>query len=240
MPYSANSCLPWYSRRSTTWLAPLGSSRGLLRLAGVERLLEPPDDLRERGAGGEHRGHARVAQPRDLVGGDDPTPEHQHVADALLAQERHDAGEQGVVSAREHRETDGVGVLLQGGLRHLLGRLVQARVDDLEPGIAQRPGDHLRAPVVPVEAGFGDDDAVAPLHGLNPHMAPSRYMDRSPSQAPAPAPAVGNVSLWRRRGLPDWTRIRRQRSLGVVPAERSDTRLLIGAGAAAALAGVFV
>src|SRR5438132_376580 len=76
MSYSANSCLPWYSSRSTTWLAPLAWSRRLLRLAGVERLLEPPDDVRERGAGGEHRGHAGLAQPRDLVGGDDPAPEH--------------------------------------------------------------------------------------------------------------------------------------------------------------------
>src|SRR5438876_5123983 len=103
MPYSANSCLPWYSRRSITFgrsaplrsVAPLGRSRRLLRLASVERLLEPTDDVRERGAGGEHRGHAGLAQPGDLVRGDDPAPEHQHVAHALLAQERHDAREQG-------------------------------------------------------------------------------------------------------------------------------------------------
>src|SRR6266496_6848069 len=104
MPYSANSCLPWYSRRSITsrrsapslLVAPLAWSRGLLGLASVERLLEPPDDVRERGAGGEHRGHAGLAQPRDLVGGDDPAPEHQHISHALLAQERHDAREQRV------------------------------------------------------------------------------------------------------------------------------------------------
>src|SRR3981081_2037502 len=105
MPYSANSCLPWYSRRSITsrrsapslLVAPLGWSRGLLRLAGVERLLEPPDYVRERGAGGEHRGHAGLAQPRDLVGGDDPAPEHQHRAPPPLAPETHQAREQRVV-----------------------------------------------------------------------------------------------------------------------------------------------
>src|SRR5256886_7154484 len=175
MPYSANSCWPWYSRRSITGLALLGRSRRLLRLASVERLLEPTDDVRERGAGGEHRAHAGLAQPSDLVRGDDPAPEHQHVAHALLAQERHDAREQGVVRARQHGEADGVGVLLQRRLCHLLGRLVQAGVDDLEPGVTQRAGDHLRAPVVAVEAGLGDDDAVAPLHGVNPRIAPSRY-----------------------------------------------------------------
>src|SRR6266702_3274998 len=190
MPYSANSCLPWYSRRSITWLAPLVGSRGLLRLAGVERLLEPPDDVRERGAGGEHRGYAGLAQPRDLVGGDDPAPEHQHVAHALLAQERHDAREQRVVRARQHREADGVGVLLQRGLRHLLGRLVQPGVDDLEPGVTQRAGDHLRAPIVAVETRLGDDDPVAPLHGVNARMAPVTIAVRV---APTGLRSDGNV-----------------------------------------------
>ncbi len=36
---------------------------------------------------------------------------------------------------------DGVGVLLEDGLGDLLGRLVQAGVDDLEAGVAQGPGD---------------------------------------------------------------------------------------------------
>src|SRR5215211_8383537 len=195
MPYSANSCLPWYSRRSITRLVRLGESRGLLRLARVERLLKPPDDLGQRGAGGEHGSNTRLAQARDLVGGDDPAPEHEHVPHALLAQERDDAREQRVVRAREHRETDGVGVLLQRGLRHLLGRLVQPRVDDLEAGVAQGAGDDLRAPVVTVEAGLGDHDAVAPLHDMNPRMAPVTI-----ASAPTGLRSDGNVHWGRAPG----------------------------------------
>ena len=51
------------------------------------------------------------------------------------------------------------------GLGDLLGRLVQTGVDDLEAGVAQRPGDDLGPPVVTVEAGLGDDDSVRPVHG---------------------------------------------------------------------------
>ena len=43
------------------------------------------------------------------------------------------------MGAGEQRQADGVGVLLQRGLGDLLGRLVQAGVDDLEPGVAQGP-----------------------------------------------------------------------------------------------------
>src|SRR5205085_2665543 len=50
------------------------------------------------------------------------------------------------------------------GGRDLLGRLVQAGVDDLEPGVPQRPGDDLRPPVVAVETGLGDHHPVAALH----------------------------------------------------------------------------
>ena len=61
------------------------------------------------------------------------------------------------VRAGQHRQADRVGVLLDRGLDDLLRRLVQAGVDDLHAGVAQRPGDHLGAAVVPVEAGLGDD-----------------------------------------------------------------------------------
>jgi hypothetical protein len=63
------------------------------------------------------------------------------------------------VRAREDRDPDGVGVLLDGRLDDLLRRLMEARVDDLHAGVAERPRDDLRAAVVPVETRFRDDDA---------------------------------------------------------------------------------
>jgi hypothetical protein len=63
------------------------------------------------------------------------------------------------VRAGEDRQPDGVGVLLDDGLHDLLGRLVQARVDDLHAGVAQRAGDDLGPAVVSVEAWLGHDDA---------------------------------------------------------------------------------
>ena len=64
----------------------------------------------------------------------------------------------------EQRQADGVGVFLQRGLGDLLGRLMQAGVDHLEPVVAQRPGDGLRAAVVAVETGLGNHDAIGALH----------------------------------------------------------------------------
>ena len=69
------------------------------------------------------------------------------------------------VRARQDRQADRVGVLLDDGLDDLLGRLVQARVDHLHAGVAQRARDDLRAAVVAVEAGLGDDDADLLLVG---------------------------------------------------------------------------
>ena len=128
-----------------------------------------------------------------------PPAEDQDVVEARSRSSVDDLREQRHVRAREHRQTDGVGVLLQRRLRHLLGRLVQAGVDDLEPGVAQRPCDHLGAPIVSVEPGLGDDDAVAPLHAVLP-MAPHGTA-RSPSRSGS-------------SGLRLETPIRGQRSLG--------------------------
>ncbi len=69
------------------------------------------------------------------------------------------------MGAREQRETDRVGILLDDRLHHLLRGLVETRVDDLEPGVPQRSGDDLRATVVSVEPGLGDDHTVRALHG---------------------------------------------------------------------------
>ncbi|GII24175.1 hypothetical protein Pme01_37720 [Planosporangium mesophilum] len=61
----------------------------------------------------------------------------------------------------EHRQPDGVGVLLDRGLDDLLRGLVQAGVDDLHTGVTQRPGDDLRPTVVAIEARFGNNNPNA-------------------------------------------------------------------------------
>ena len=61
-----------------------------------------------------------------------PPDDDQHVAPARVGQQLDHLGHQGEVGPREQRQADGVGVLLHDGLDHLLGRLVQPGVDDLE------------------------------------------------------------------------------------------------------------
>ena len=100
----------------------------------------------------------------DVGLGDDAADDHEHVAAAGVGQQLDHLGHQGEVRAREQGEPDGVGVLLDDGLNHLLGRLVEAGVDDLEPAVAQGPGDDLGPPVVPVEAGLGHDHPVGTFH----------------------------------------------------------------------------
>ena len=51
---------------------------------------------------------------------------------------------------------------------HLLGRAVQAGVDDVHAGVAQRPRHHLDAAVVAVEADLGEKHPDRLLHPLLP------------------------------------------------------------------------
>ena len=54
-----------------------------------------------------------------------------------------------------HRQADHVGVLLLDRGDHGLGGLAQTQVDDLHAPVAQHAGHHFEAPVVAVEAEFG-------------------------------------------------------------------------------------
>ncbi len=58
-----------------------------------------------------------------------------------------------------------------GGGRDHLRRLVQAGVDDLHPGVAQRGGDDLGAAVVAVETGLGDENSDGT------HLARFRWLE---------------------------------------------------------------
>ena len=66
--------------------------------------------------------------------------------------------------AREDRDPDGVGILLDRRLDDLLGGLMEAGVDHLHARVAEGAGDDLGAAVVPVETGLGDNHAYLPLH----------------------------------------------------------------------------
>ena len=89
----------------------------------------------------------------------------------------------------EDRQADGVGVLLQDGLGHLLRGLEQAGVDHLEAGVAQRPSDDLDPSIVAVEAGFGHDDSIRALHAGHPREVPVSRSD------PRRATIVGVVGV---------------------------------------------
>ena len=67
----------------------------------------------------------------------------------------HDPGSQCQMSRIVHRQPDHVGVLLLDRDDHGLGGLAQTQVDDLHAPIAQHAGHHFEAPVVAVEAEFG-------------------------------------------------------------------------------------
>ena len=133
-------------------------------LARVEGLSQPRSDGVERRPGGEHLGNAVLFENGDVGLGDDPSDHDEHVATAGFLQPGDHPGHQREVGPGEEREPDGVGILLHDSLDHLLGGLVQAGVDDLEPAVAQRTGDDLGAPVVTVETRLGHDHPVGTFH----------------------------------------------------------------------------
>jgi hypothetical protein len=61
--------------------------------------------------------------------------------------------------AAHDRQAHPIDVLLDGGIRDHLGRLMEPRVDHLEPGVPQGSRDDLGPPVVPVETGLGHENA---------------------------------------------------------------------------------
>ena len=96
----------------------LGAARSRV-LAGVEGLLEPRRDLGHRRARREDRGDAGLLQPAMSASGMIPPPKTRTSSRPARRELLDDPREQRDVGAREDREADGVGVLLQAGLGHL-------------------------------------------------------------------------------------------------------------------------
>ena len=66
----------------------------------------------------------------------------------------------------EKGEAEGIGVFLENGLHHLVGRLVEAGVDDLKTGVPEGTSNDLGTAVVTVESRLGYYYAIRALHRL--------------------------------------------------------------------------
>src|SRR5437588_3629472 len=107
---------------------------------------------------------------------------------ALLSEVLHQARQHHIVSPGEYSEADRFDVLLDGRGGNHLWRLVEARIDHLVAGVAQRARDHLGPPVVAVEAGLGDQDPdFGRAHGvIIPQRTRAEQAASSSRRIPAP------------------------------------------------------
>jgi putative heme-binding domain-containing protein len=110
----------------------------------------------------------------DVLLGDDATDDHRNIEATgpyALDDERRECH----VGSGEHRQTDGVDVLVDSGGRHLLRGLEQTGVDDLVARIAQGPGHDFHTTVVTVESGLCHHNTNGRCHTRLPlvgHVVP--------------------------------------------------------------------
>ena len=159
------SCQSAVGRRASV-AAGVGSSRRSTRSRG--RRAPAPATRRSRRAGApgvKTAAHPGRLQHRDVLVGDDPAARRRARRSRPSARSPSSTRGTRVRWAPDSSDRPTASASsCSAACDDLLGRLVQAGVDDLEAGVAQRPGDHLGASVVAVEAWLGDDDAVAAIH----------------------------------------------------------------------------
>lgn len=127
-------------------------------------LTDELDDLRDRRTRSEDLRHAELTESVSVLSGNRAADDYEHIVQAVFSEAVDDPGDERHMRTGEDRDADRVCVLLKGGLNDLLGRLVEARIDDLHAGVPQRPCDDLCPAVVAVEAGLRDHDADLSRH----------------------------------------------------------------------------
>src|SRR2546422_8920942 len=109
---------PWVLLRRSYSLEAL-TDESISFLGG--RLADELDDRLRRGPGSNHLGHAELLELRYVLRGDRAPDGDHHIVDALLVQQLDHARDERHVGAREDREADRVGVLLDHRLDDLFG-----------------------------------------------------------------------------------------------------------------------
>ena len=150
--------LRWWGRRSGRVERRAGPAQGRQALAhalGTDICAHEVNDRRERRAGAEVALDAHRLDSGDVLIGQDAARHDQHIVHAILTEQVHHLGEDRHMRAREDAHQDGVHILLDGGFDDHRRRLADAGIDHFHASVAQRPRDHLGAPVVSIEARLG-------------------------------------------------------------------------------------
>ena len=105
-----------------------------------------------------------LAQGAGISVGDHAATKDECIAEVAFTKFFHHTRKQREVRSAEQRQADSVDIFLQGRLGDLFRGLMQPRVDDFETMIAKGARDGLRAPIMPIEAGLGNNNTVGPLH----------------------------------------------------------------------------
>ncbi len=129
---------------------------GLVLRALRDALVDEVDDVLRGSAGEKYFGDAGFLEVGDVGFGNNAAEKYGDVGHAFVVQQLHELGTDGVVGTGEDGEADDVDVLLHGGGRDHLGRLAEPGIDHFHAGVAQRASDHLRAAVVTVQPGLGN------------------------------------------------------------------------------------
>ena len=132
--------------------------------AGVESLFEPVRDGIEIRARRKQFGDSALLEFGNVVVGDDPATEEDHVVDAAVTQFLLNERKERHVGAGKDGKSDSIGIFLNCRGHNLLRSLEQTGVNHLEARISQGAGDNFRTSIVAIKARLGNHDAVSAIH----------------------------------------------------------------------------
>jgi len=112
----------------------------------------------------KNRGHSQPFQLRGIFIRYDAAYDDQYVGQLLLFKTFHHARHDGVVRSGKNGQADDLHIFLKRGIDDHFRGLPETSIDNLHTGIPQRSSDYLGAPVVSVEAGFGDQHPDSMIH----------------------------------------------------------------------------
>ena len=138
----------------------IGARHGPTEAKLGEPQTEGPGRLGSWGIGSEHLRDSDLAEICHVAIRNEAADEDRYVRESVLRESLEDPTDQRAMSTRENGDTDRLHIFLKRGFDNFFGCSPQPGVDDLKARVAERPRDHQRTPIVPVEAWFRHQNPV--------------------------------------------------------------------------------